>query len=86
MIWWMKKLMNLKDIARWIPEKVPTLIMGGTDDCINPISLFLNDSRFQKSNIRIAVIKDAGHFPWFENKELIKELIEQFIEEHSLLN
>jgi pimeloyl-ACP methyl ester carboxylesterase len=51
--------------ARWIP-KIPTLILAGEDDMATPLQLF-QKKEYQRSNILMREIKNAGHFPWMEN-------------------
>ncbi|MBA2710550.1 MAG: alpha/beta hydrolase [Tatlockia sp.] len=56
-------------LAKWIPENVPTLITTGSKDAITPLNLFSSDERYQRDNILIKEIADAGHYPWFENPQ-----------------
>lgn len=51
---------------KWVPQTVPTLIMGGENDYITPLEIFLEDKRFKRDNIQFCNIPNAGHFPWFE--------------------
>jgi pimeloyl-ACP methyl ester carboxylesterase len=53
--------------AKWIPQTIPTLILGGEQDLVTPLCLFAKANHFQRDNIRIRSIKNAGHFPWIEN-------------------
>jgi pimeloyl-ACP methyl ester carboxylesterase len=53
--------------ATWVPQKLPTLIFAGTEDKITPLYLFQNSKEFQRENIKIVEITNAGHFPWIEN-------------------
>lgn len=64
--------------ATWIPSTIPTLILGSTDDIVTPIHLFKQDTRFNRKNIQIIDICDAGHFPWIEQPDLVKEAMWQF--------
>lgn len=57
--------------AKWIPKNIPTLILGGSEDCITPLRLFAQSPDFQRDNIFIREIKDAGHYPWIENPEQV---------------
>lgn len=61
--------------ATWVPQKTPTLIITGSHDHITPISHFKNNTLYQRNNILIKEITDAGHYPWFENP---KEIIDSF--------
>jgi pimeloyl-ACP methyl ester carboxylesterase len=59
----------------WIPEKVPTLIAGGTHDFLTPSSLFEHDLRFYRDNIDIVSISNTGHFPWMEQPNFIPKVM-----------
>ncbi len=65
--------------AKWIPKDTPTLIVGSELDHITPLSLFKNDKRWQKKNIVIECIEDAGHISWMTSVDKIKVLFDQFI-------
>lgn len=45
-VWWLKRANGINFSAKWIPENVPTLIIGASEDCIAPITLFEKDKRF----------------------------------------
>jgi pimeloyl-ACP methyl ester carboxylesterase len=77
-VWWQRKVIELNFNAKWIPQKVPTLIINGTHDCICPYTLFEQDTRFQRPNIRRTVIQDAGHLPWVEKPEIVKAEFQTF--------
>lgn len=75
-IWWLRKAIEMNFQAQWIPQKVPTLIVGGKYDCIHPFTLFKNDSRFQRTNIELTYLENSGHFSWVENPKVIKDAFE----------
>lgn len=50
----------------YIPE-VPTLVISGNDDHICPPNLFKDSLIFKRNNIHVAIIPDAGHFPWIDS-------------------
>ncbi|QOL19512.1 alpha/beta hydrolase [Candidatus Bodocaedibacter vickermanii] len=50
----------------YTPE-IPTLIISGDDDYICPPSLFKDSLIFKGNNIQMAIIPDAGHFPWVDS-------------------
>jgi pimeloyl-ACP methyl ester carboxylesterase len=79
--WWYKKAQESNFSAKWVPQAVPTLIIGGTEDCICPVSLFQEDKRFHRSNVVQKVIEGAGHVPWVEEPETVKQIFWSFIEE-----
>lgn len=82
MLWWGKKAQEINFDAKWIPQKVPTLIMGGVRDFIIPCSLFEADRRFQRANIKIKSVPDAGHFLWLEQPTMVKKA---FVDLHESL-
>lgn len=79
-VWWIKRVNSIRFNAKWIPKNVPTLIIGSSDDCITPITLFEKDKRFSRKNINIKKIQDAGHFPWLEQMEIVKSKFQSFAE------
>lgn len=78
--WWLKRASSMNFSAKWVPENIPTLIIGSSEDCITPISLFEKDKRFSRKNINIEKIQDAGHFPWLEKMEIVKEKFKAFVD------
>jgi pimeloyl-ACP methyl ester carboxylesterase len=52
----------------YTPE-VPTLIIAGDDDHICPPSLFKDSLIFKGNNVQVAIIPDAGHFPWIDSHD-----------------
>lgn len=72
-VWWLKKAHEINFSAKWIPQNVPTLILGSSHDFITPYSLFENDKRFNRKNITMNKIQNAGHFPWLEQMTIVKE-------------
>ena len=45
---------------------------------ITPLAIFKKDSRFQRKNIKIIEIENAGPFPWLEKPDLVNESFLQF--------
>lgn len=80
MLWWIKKAQEINFDAQWIPQDVPTLIMGGTQDFIVPCRVFEVDKRFHRQNIKIETLKNAGHFLWIEQMAMVKSLFNAFFE------
>jgi pimeloyl-ACP methyl ester carboxylesterase len=78
-VWWQRKAIELNFSAKWIPEKVPTLIIGSKYDCICPFSLFEKDLRFHRPNIELLFIKDAGHMDWVENPGAVRKAFKKLI-------
>lgn len=64
--------------AQWIPQDIPTLIIGGELDHITPLSLFQNERSWKRDNIFIECIKDTGHFSWINHASQIKALFDEF--------
>jgi len=77
--WWQQKAAELNFNAVWIPQELPTLIIGSTEDCMTPPSLFLNDKRFHRNNISMVTIENAGHMPWVEDMASVKSAFNKFI-------
>ena len=57
----------------WIPNKLPTLIIGSHDDRSLPIKLFLENTEWSRPNIKIIELCDTGHFPWLSCFDRINE-------------
>ncbi|GAA5252433.1 hypothetical protein KNCP2_07210 [Candidatus Rickettsia kedanie] len=57
----------------WIPNKLPTLIIGSHDDKSLPIKLFSENTKWSRSNIKIIELYDTGHFTWLSCFERINE-------------
>lgn len=64
--------------ARWIPQRVPTLVIGGDQDYINPYSLYEKDKRFSRSNIQKVLLKGCGHWCWIEKPDEVSKLLSEF--------
>lgn len=78
-IWWQRKAIELSFTAQWIPQSVPTLIIGGTYDCICPFKLFQEDQRFHRPNIQQTLLKEGGHWGWMESPQEMKSLFDQLL-------
>lgn len=75
---WLRKAGSINFTAKWIPQEIPTLIIGGDQDYITPISLFEQDKRFQRDNIILKKINQAGHFPWIEDPAAVIATFKKF--------
>ncbi|MCD6026337.1 MAG: alpha/beta hydrolase [Solimicrobium sp.] len=65
-------IFNSKEyLATWIPQKINTLIINGSEDYITPLKLFDENEQYHRENILIKKISNAGHYPWLENTEEI---------------
>ena len=60
---------------------MPTYILGSKYDCICPFSLFEDDKRFDRNNIKKIFVEDAGHLIWLENPMVMKNIFSEFISE-----
>lgn len=78
--WWRNKLVEINFTAQWTPQSIPMLIIGGSDDCTCPFSIYQNDDRFNQSNIVKHMVDKAGHFAWLDQPEKVKELFDNFLE------
>lgn len=77
-VWWQLKASEINFCAEWIPKQVPTLIIGGTFDCICPFSLFQKDLRFNRPNIKMVKVEKGGHMPWIEDPQTVVDLFQEF--------
>lgn len=77
MNWWLAKAPSI-DFDEILIPNIPTLIIGGSEDCAVPFKGYLTDTRFQKSNILIKEIEGGSHFPWLEKPDDVKHLFGQF--------
>jgi len=77
--WWFQKITELHFTAQWIPQEIETLIVGGAHDSVTPFSLFKNDARFQRENIRLHLLEQSGHFSWLDQPQEIKALFQELI-------
>lgn len=78
-LWWQETVMESNFSATWIPQSVPTLIIGGKYDCMCPFSLFQKDARFQRPNIELCFIEDAGHISWRDNPAAVRGAFDRLI-------
>ena len=78
--WYTQGALFYKDIT-WVPQEIPTLIIGGSHDYITPLNIFEEDHRFKRKNIEILLIHEAGHFPWLEQPQLLGEALKKFNED-----
>ncbi len=77
-VWWQIAMVQRNFTAEWIPQTVPTLILGGTYDCIVPFFVFQQDARFHRDNIQMINIDEGGHMPWIEEPKKVKEAFDAF--------
>jgi pimeloyl-ACP methyl ester carboxylesterase len=56
----------------WWPTTLPTLIVSGSADRIVTQSLW-QANRFQTDNVIWRVIAEAGHFPWIEQPDTVRD-------------
>jgi pimeloyl-ACP methyl ester carboxylesterase len=76
---WSDKHFDKTYKALWVPDNIPTLIFAGDQDHIVPLTYFKMSQDFQKPNIVMHSVQNAGHFPWIENSEQVKLLFEEFL-------
>lgn len=77
--WWYREGAKFYAEIKWVPQKVPTLIIGGSEDFITPPAIFEQLPSFQRENIRIVTIPGAGHFPWLEQPDLVSHALLLFL-------
>ncbi len=78
-LWWLQKATEMQFTAAWVPEHVPTLIVGGKYDCMCPYTLFQNDARFNRDNVTHLLIKNGGHCSWIDNPKAVQRVFAKFI-------
>lgn len=83
-VWWLRKVHEINFTAKWIPQQIPTLILGASHDFITPMTLFEKDKRFQRKNITYNKIQNAGHFPWLEQPSRVKLAFKTLAEQISI--
>jgi len=66
--------------SKWVPRNIPTLILAGEEDQIIPLDLFSLSKKFQRKNIIIRSINNAGHFPWIENPRQVVNVFNEYYE------
>lgn len=65
--------------AKWLPTKIPGLIVSGEGDLLCPPDLFLDNSDYSShANITFCVIENAGHFPWLNQFNTVKKAFNIF--------
>lgn len=65
--------------AKWIPKKIPCMIITGEYDYMCPSSLFFNELKYtERDNIELCMIKNAGHFPWLSGFDAVKDKFNSF--------
>lgn len=76
--WWLQRIAKTNFTALWIPKRVPTLIIGSTNDYMTPFSIYEQDSRFKGENIKMEKIHQAGHFCWIDQPIRVRGLFQEF--------
>ena len=75
---WINKNFNPTYQAKWAPQTIPTLIISGSEDILTPESLFQQDKRFNRPNIKTILIPHAGHFSWINHQAKFKAIFQNF--------
>jgi pimeloyl-ACP methyl ester carboxylesterase len=63
--------------ATWFPQEILTLIVSGIQDRIVLQDLW-DDPAYQDDDVRHARIDRAGHWPWLDQPEAVKDVLEVF--------
>ena len=79
-LWWLSMNAQKTFAAQWVPQKIPTLLLGGSHDFTVPCSLFEQDKRFHRDNIHLVRIENAGHCPWLEKREEVHTAFQAFLD------
>jgi len=75
---WSRIHFDQKYKAKWVPKKIPTLILAGEYDQIIPLKSFKKAKKFSRKNIIFRTIKGAGHYPWVENPKQIARVFDEY--------
>lgn len=67
--------------TKWIPRNIPTMIFSGDQDPITPLKLFSESTDFQRENIKLFEIKEAGHFSWLDQPDKIISLFKSYCQQ-----
>ena len=81
---WINKNFNPTYQAKWIPQSIPTLIISGAVDLLTPISLFQQDKRFNRPNIKTILIPHTGHFSWINHQSEFQTIFNNFTQKISI--
>ncbi|WP_296619971.1 alpha/beta hydrolase [Marivirga sp.] len=81
---WATTMFHPRFTNAFIPQTIPTLVVGGEIDHITPFDLFMSDERWQRSNIQLKLIKNEGHFPWLNSGENLQNIFYKYIESMNL--
>jgi len=60
---------------KWIPQTLPTLIIGSKDDRLLPSKLMEQQKGFHRPNIEFLTLQNAGHFPWISEFKAIEDAL-----------
>jgi len=82
--WGQMKAAEMCSRINWIPNNLPTMIVGGEYDAMTPFTLFRNDPRFKLPNINMFEIMGAGHMPWVEQPQKVCQLFQEFARKLSI--
>lgn len=82
-LWWLEKVAKLDWSKIWVPQTVPTLVIGGKYDCMCPFTLFQKDQRFHRDNVTMLLIKDGGHCSWIDNPQAIQKAFAKWVRQLS---
>ncbi|SRR5579883_2669443 len=75
---WSNVNFDQKYKSKWVPKKIPTLILAGEYDQIIPLKFFMNSKKFNRKNIIYRTITHAGHYPWVENPKQTARVFRQY--------
>lgn len=61
--------------SSWIPNILPTIIIGSNEDRLLPIKFFHDQKDWDKENITILQLENTGHFPWLSHLDSINDAL-----------
>lgn len=59
--------------CNWVPNTLPTIIIGSDEDRLLPVKFFKDQKEWSKENITIIQLENTGHFPWLSHFDIINE-------------
>ncbi|MEU8591169.1 alpha/beta fold hydrolase [Streptomyces sp. NPDC048664] len=65
--------------ALWTPRTLPTLLVSGAEDHVVDQDIWRQAEGFDRPNVLRRHIAGAGHFPWIENPDAVREAFTDLI-------
>lgn len=62
----------------WVPDPKRSLILAGAEDYVEPYHVYKRHGEFAPHLKDAVLIQGAGHFPWVEKPDAVKDALENF--------